>query len=96
MKIRVHEKEISGCNVLHVQVGTNCPQGGDTGHGGRTIFGLTDLASTDMRLAVNGGSWQQVRSFSVVLGGDSEHDTLVEALEYALTILKADNYVDVP
>jgi hypothetical protein len=34
--------EFFGANCLRVTVGTNCPQGGDSGHGGRTVLILED------------------------------------------------------
>jgi hypothetical protein len=48
-KINIAEKVISGANILRVQTGTNCPQGGDSGHGGRTILRLRDAAGTAMQ-----------------------------------------------
>lgn len=80
--IPIKEKEIVDCNILHVEAGTTGLKGGDTGHGGRTYFSITDEASTDMEVNVfdNG--------FEVMLGGDTELETMIEALEFIVKIFK--------
>jgi hypothetical protein len=87
-EIRVQLKEFNGANIIRVTAGTNCPQGGDTGHGGRTAFGIKDLGSTDMRISINGGEMYGIDSFMLVFGGDSEFDTFVDALKFALKTFK--------
>jgi hypothetical protein len=76
-------------NIITVHAGTNCPAGGDSGHGGRTIFGITNDASSDLRVGVNGESPSEVNSVEIVLGGDTECETFIQALEHALNVLKA-------
>ena len=88
-RIPVVEKEIVSANILEVVVGTNCPQGGDTGHGGRTLLRIADAASTDMRLRQPDGTFRNVDSIEIVLGGDTECETFIEALEFAATSLRA-------
>lgn len=51
IEIETIKKEIVDCNIIEVEVGTTGHRGGDTGHGGRTVFKIKDLASTDMRLS---------------------------------------------
>jgi hypothetical protein len=85
--IVVQEQQITSANTITVQAGTNCPQGGDTGHGGRTLFGITDQGSTDMRISVDGGPYQPIDSFTIILGGDSEKNTFVEALQFGVEVL---------
>ena len=34
------EYTATSANILTVRVGTNCPQGGDSGHGGKTVLSL--------------------------------------------------------
>lgn len=87
-QISVISHEANSFNILRVDVGTNCPSGGDTGHGGRTLLRLTNLASTDMRVALDGGAYQDVDSVSLAFGGDAECSTLIECLEFALASLK--------
>jgi len=86
-------KEIVNANILAVEAGTNGAHGGDAGHGGRTYIGLRDLASTAWEVRVTSGAGSQLISgpeaIEIVLGGDSELQTLVEALEFALAQLRA-------
>jgi hypothetical protein len=76
-------------NIITVHTGTNCPAGGDSGHGGRTVFGITNHASTDLRVGVNGETTIEVSAVEIVLGGDTECETFIQALEYALNVLRA-------
>jgi len=87
-KIPVAHETFTSANILSVTVGTNCPAGGDTGHGGRTIFRINNEAGTDLRISIDGGSFQDVNSFEIVLGGDTECATFIDALEFALKTLK--------
>ena len=64
-------------NVLSVTIETNCPRGGDSGHGGRTLLELKDEGSTDMEVEVIPGG---VR---LRFGGDTECETLIECLRWA-------------
>jgi len=75
-------------NILKVDVGTNCPCGGDTGHGGRTLLRFTDEGSTDMRIRIDGGAQVEAQSVELVFGGDAECQTLIQSLEFALDALK--------
>lgn len=88
-RIPVSSKTFQNANILSITVGTNCPNGGDSGHGGRTLFRLTNDASTDMSARVNGGQLQSVESVEIVLGGDTECETFIQALEYATSVLRA-------
>jgi hypothetical protein len=75
-------------NNLRVTVGTNCPQGGDSGHGGRTVLILEDTAGTDLRCSMDSTSASYTQRIEIVLGGDSECDTFIQALEFAARTLK--------
>jgi hypothetical protein len=75
-------------NSLDVEVGTNCPQGGNHSHGGRTVLRLTDLGSTAMQCAVDDEPLRDVSRIEIVFGGDSECVTLIQALEYATRVLR--------
>lgn len=92
--VSTQSKEFWSCNGLQMSVGTNCPQGGDAGHGGKTVLELTDLASTGWRVAVRSKGEKaavidQPDSIQIEFYGDTECETLIESLEYALTVLKA-------
>lgn len=82
--IATKQIEITNANILSVTVGSTGYMGGDTGHGGRTYFAIKDEASTDLRLKVNNGHWQEVESIEIALGGDTELETFMEALKFGL------------
>lgn len=79
---RVEVAVMVGANQLRVGVGTNGYKGGDTGHGGVTYFALEDAGGTDIEVTpIEGG-------VEIVVRGDSELTTLVDALEFALRTLR--------
>ncbi len=91
MEIEIYGKEFVSCNILRAEVGTNCPQGGDTGHGGRTILRLIDEAATDISIKVDGQPLGSIKTLEILLGGDTECDTFMNALNFALNVLKDHN-----
>lgn len=86
-EIVTYSREITSCNILEVEAGTTGYKGGDTGHGSRTYFRITDLASTDMDINVQSraGSGE---GFEVELGGDTELQTMIEALKFITQVLE--------
>ncbi len=78
-------KEFEGCNILGCEVYHNGYQGGDAGHGGYVTIHFKDICGTSMML--NG---KDVKEFKFTFQGDSERDTLIDALEYVLNELKKD------
>lgn len=93
MEVPIQVFEEVHCNVLELRVGTNCPQGGDTGHGGRTLFALKDLASTDWEIHVTDRQGvtttvTDLKCFAVVLGGDAEQYTFTTLLKKAVQVLE--------
>jgi hypothetical protein len=89
---KIEESVYYSANILRVAAGTNCPQGGDAGHGGKTIFRLTDEGATHMVVRVNGEEYPaDVHSVAIEVGGDTECATFIEALEFALPVLKRQN-----
>lgn len=87
--IELYKKEIASANILDVVAGTNCPQGGDSGHGGRTVFRLINQGGTDIRIKVDGKGIMINDSVEIVLGGDCECNTFIEALEFAINVYKS-------
>lgn len=96
-KVKTFKKEIWEANVLSVEVGTNTPMGGDAGHGGITIFTLTNKAATSWLIDVFAGRRKEEGNaitienpdqISIKLFGDTEAKTFMEALKFALHILK--------
>ena len=80
-------KEIANCNIITVEAGTNGYGGGDSGWGSRTYFRITDEASTDMDVKVSTTDYG-TKQVEIMLGGDSELDTFIEALEFAAKTLR--------
>ena len=65
-RVITKRKCITSANILYVEAGTNCPQGGDGGHGGMTYFMLEDDAGQGLDVKVNGAEdrdWETL-SFS--------------------------------
>lgn len=79
-----YKTTIIGANILEVAAGTTGYCGGDSGHGGRTYFSIRDIGGTDIVVNVD----KDHRGFDVKLGGDSELDTIIDALEFIAFALK--------
>ena len=84
--VEIFSRDIVSANILHVEAGSTGYCGGDSGHGGRTYFSITDESSTD--IGVNLINDYDIKGFEVFLGGDCELDTTITALEFILTALK--------
>lgn len=87
VEVYTYKKPIYGFNDLEVEVGTTGLRGGDTGKGGRTYFALRDLSSTDVNARAFVDRYG-CTNIEIMLGGDSELRTFVEALEYAASTLR--------
>ena len=74
-------QEFVSANIIRISVGTNTPQGGDSGHGGKTIFKFEDLGGTDWKLT------ELENGFTLTLGGDCEADTFIQGLLFAASEL---------
>ena len=87
-------KEYQDCNILKMYCGTNCPQGGDAGHGGVTKFEILDEGNTAFKIKYKNhpkGKWQDMENVynaRLVLFGDSEARTFIKALEDAAKFLR--------
>lgn len=79
-------REITSCNLLEVEAGTNGYQGGDTGHGSRTYFRIQDLGGTDIQARVLGRYGDE--GIEVSLGGDCELETVITALKFITKVLE--------
>lgn len=86
--VNVKKKEIVMANTLEVIVGTNCPQGGDAGHGGVTILRLTNLGGTAMKGIVIEDSYGDTQEIHMEFYGDHEAYSLLEALKFAVKELE--------
>lgn len=87
-EITTYTREIINANVLEVEAGTTGYKGGDWGHGGRTYFRISNLGGTDMevRLADSDRSIEE-DGFEVILGGDTELMTIIDALKFIVKVL---------
>lgn len=87
-------KTFQSCNIITVDGGTNCPQGGDGGHGGRTRIRWKNEAATSWwvnlieRFSDEETTIKQPDSIEIVLAGDTEAETFIESLEYMTDILR--------
>ena len=78
----LHTSEFGAFNTLGFTVGTNGYHGGDSGHGGRTYISIQDLGCTDMDASVSRSS-EYGPKVEIILGGDSELDSIIEGLRWA-------------
>lgn len=95
MKITTFRKEFQSHNCLVAVAGSNCPQGGDAGHGGRTLISFEDMGGTSFDVTVTDefGAEEtitQAGKVSLVFLGDSENETAIRALEFMIGVLKGD------
>lgn len=74
-------------NTLGITVATTGYMGGDSGHGGRTYLSIEDLDCSDLdaRVVVSDTGSTKVE---LMLGGDSELDSLIESLRWAADALE--------
>lgn len=91
-EVDTYKTDIEGICSIEVEAGTNCPKGGDTGHGGRTFITLRDICCTDMRVSVHDSYGRLLEEgdadeVTISFGGDEECRNLIEALEFALKAL---------
>lgn len=82
--VEILSKDIFCCNSFDVEVGTNGYKGGDWGHGSRTYFKIQNTAGSSIEVNVS----KFKDGFEVTLGGDSELQTIIEALEFIVETLK--------
>lgn len=85
----IKSKEFSSCNILEAKVGSNCPCGGDGGHGGITYMGISDIAGTCWNIRIKERddteySFSYPKSIEIELLGDTENTTFIQALDFAL------------
>ena len=86
----VKRTEVSAC-ITSIEVGTNCPRGGDAGHGGRTIIRLVDEGGTSMSVRIKpaySGKLEEGReipvdSIEIIFGGDAEAEVIAQLLKFA-------------
>lgn len=96
ISIPTWQREIIDASILEVEAGTNGFQGGDSGHGSRTYFRLKDICSSDITIRTLTDSFNNPTGVEILLGGDSELRTFMEALEFAVKVLKEESEYESP
>lgn len=89
-EISTYTREIISANILEVEAGTTGYRGGDSGHGGRTYFRISDCGSTDMEIRTCVDR-HGCNSFEVFLGGDCELETTIRALKFITKVLEEES-----
>lgn len=87
--LKTYKKQIDSANSIEVEVGTTGYMGGDSGHGGRTYLRIKDVTSTDLTCRLPSGA-EHHGGVELLLGGDSELDTLIEALRFGVDVLSGE------
>lgn len=88
-KINHYKWQFNSANIIQVELTENGYGGGDAGHGGFVTIQIKDISSTCM--FVNG---QEAREFTLTVKGDTERDTLADALLTMALALK-NNFIKV-
>jgi hypothetical protein len=88
MKITTKTKSIVNAALFEVEVGTTGLRGGDSGHGGRSYLRFKDQASSDFKISVVSSGESGNGEVVLTFGGDAELENLIEALQFALDVLK--------
>ena len=89
-EITTYPRDVVSANILQVEAGTTGYKGGDTGHGGRTYFRISDEASTDIHVRPFMGRFG-CNGFEVTLGGDCELETMIRALKFITKVLEEES-----
>jgi len=98
-KIPVETNVISSANILSISAGTTAIQQGDAGCGGRTLISIEDEGSTSWAVRVIPCHSQpyivgdaedpcSLKRIEILLGGNTEADTIAEALEFAAKTIR--------
>ena len=90
-RVHIKTKTICSANILKVSAGTNCPQGGDAGHGGRTYLKFKNEGGTSLEIKINGQEFDLSNDgeFEIILAGDTECETFIDALKFAVATLES-------
>lgn len=82
-----YTRNVYSANMLEVEAGTTGYKGGDSGHGGRTYFRISDHGTTDMEVRTLGDRYVSY-GFEVLIGGDCELETMIRALKFITKVLE--------
>jgi len=90
-KVSTQTANMTSCNILTVEAGTNGHQGGDAGHGCRTYIRIEDEGGTSIRVKPLGNMWNDEYDggVEIILAGDCELDTIIDGLKFITGTLEA-------
>lgn len=92
VEVETFRKDCVSCNVIDVEVGTTGPLNNNAGKGSRTYFSLRDAACTNIMANVEVDNdryeFAELEKIEIILERDSEIETFIEALEFAVETLK--------
>lgn len=86
-EITTYTREVYNANILEVEAGTTGYRGGNSRHGGRTYFRIEDEGCTDISVLPMHGRYGTA-GFEVILGGDTELETVIRALKFITKVLE--------
>ena len=86
-EISTYTRDVISANILEVEAGTTGYMGGDSGHGVRSYFRISDCGSTDMEVHTFVDK-HGCNGFEVFLGGDCELETTIRALKFITKVLE--------
>jgi hypothetical protein len=86
-EIITYTRDVVSANILEVEAGTTGFMGGDSCHGGRTYFRISDEACTDIHVTPFINKFG-CNGFEVTLGGDCELETMIRALKFITKVLE--------
>lgn len=84
-------KHVTGFCLVDIAAGTNCPQGGDAGHGGRTFLEVhQECGYVDVEVWINGKCerFYGASGFRVMVAGDDECRWFARALSFGLECIR--------
>lgn len=87
-EITTFSRDIISTNLIQIEAGTNGFHGGDTDMGGRTYFRIENKGATDISVFTRNDRWGSTEELEVILGGDSELVTIIQALKFIVKVLE--------
>lgn len=89
-EITTYTRDVVSANILQAEAGTTGYKGGDTGHGGRTYFRISDEGGTDIHVLPLMDKFG-CNGVEVILGGDCELETMIRALKFITKVLEEES-----
>jgi hypothetical protein len=90
--IATRKATVQSACITHGKVETNCPQGGDSGHGGFARFEITDGSGADLLVTFVDREGEifnldDIKSIAIEVQGDHEANNLKAMLRWAANTL---------